>query len=138
MPRKKQEDWLSEDYSAKDEKLPTIRQYLKELPSDAQDIKSTVRIIWLPGRWDNFTLQTDHFRVVVSRQHKLYSQLRDNVDDFTKGTHTLDLLITDRAKVSYRLSLNNEERGEWFFIGGDAGLKFTANSDDSGDADAPF
>jgi hypothetical protein len=138
MTRKKPEDWLNQDYSAKEEKLPTIRQYLKELPKDVTDIKSTVRLIWLPGQWDNYTLQCDDFRVVVNRQHKLYGQLRSNVDDFTKGAKTLDVLVTDRAKVSYRLTVNNEESGEWFFIGGDSGLKFTPNNSDAGDTDAPF
>lgn len=136
MPRKKQEDWLDQDYSGKEEKLPTIRQYLKELPKDVTDIKSTIRLIWLPGQWDNYTLQSDDFRVVISRNHKLYGQLRDNIDAFTKGTKTLDVIVTDRAKVSYRLNINQEESGEWFFIGGDAGLKFTNTNANGGDAEA--
>jgi hypothetical protein len=134
MARKKQEAWLDTDYSANEEKLPTIRQYLKELPKDVTDIKSTVRIVWLPGQWDNYTLQCDDFRVIVSRNHKLYGQLRDNFDDFATGTTTLDVIVTDRAKVSYRLSVNQEELGEWFFIGGDAGLKFTRENVDDRDA----
>lgn len=135
MPRKKPSDWLNEDYSAKEEKLPTIRQYLKELPKDAENIKSTVRVIWLPGQWDNYTLQCDDFRIVVSPKHKLYSQLRANVDDFTKGTQTLDVIVTDRTQVSYRLDINQAESGEWFFIGGDAGLKFTRETTNGGATD---
>jgi hypothetical protein len=135
MPRKKPEDWLNEDYSAKEEKLPTIRQFLKELPKDAENIKSTVRLVWLPGQWDNYTLQCDDFRVVVNRKHKLYGQLRANIDAFTKGTQTLDVVITDRKSVSYRLNINPEETGEWFFIGGDAGLKFTNETANGGTTD---
>lgn len=138
MPRKKSEDWLNEDYSAKEEKLPTLRQYLKELPKDVTHIKSTVRLVWLPGKWDNYTLQCDHFRVVVGRNHKLYDQLTDNVHDFTKGTSTLDVIVTDRAKVSYRLNINQEESGEWFFICGDSGLTFASENVNGGDADVPF
>lgn len=138
MSRKKQEDWLNEDYNAKEDKLPTIRQYLKELPKDVTDIKSTVHLIWLPGQWDNYTLQCDDFRVIVSRKHKLYNHLRTNVDEFTKGTRTLDVIVTDRAKVSYRLRVNEEKSGEWFFVGGSAGLKFTSDVNDGGAADAPW
>lgn len=138
MSRRKPEDWLNEDYSAKEGKLPTIRQYLKELPKDATDIKSTVRLVWLPGQWDNYTLQCDHFRIIVNRNHKLYGQLRDNLDAFTKGTETLDVVVTDRTKVSYRLNRNQEEHGEWFFVGGDAGLKFTSENADGGGTDIPF
>jgi hypothetical protein len=140
MGRKKAKtDWLSEDYSAKEEKLPTIRQYLRELPNNVEDIKSTVRVIWLPGQWNNYTLQCDHFRVIVSERHKLYHSLRDNVDEFTKGTQTLDVIVTDRESVSYRLGVNNETTGEWFFIGAGSGLKFTTSDvpgTDSGHA--PF
>jgi hypothetical protein len=138
MPRKKQDDWLSEDYSGKQEKKPTVRQYLKELPKDVENIKSTVRVIWTPGQWDNYTLECDHFRVIVNRNHKLYRALRDNLDAFTKGSETLDVLITDRKSVTYRLTKNSEERGEWFFIGGDSGLKFTSLHPTAGDTDTPF
>jgi hypothetical protein len=126
MPRKKPTDWLSEEYSDKQEKKPTLRQYLKELPDDAGNIRSTVRIIWCPGRWDNYTLECDDFRIIVSPKHNLYAALRDRLDAFTKGTETLDVLVTDRRSVSYRLAKNPEESGEWFFIGGDAGLKFVS------------
>jgi hypothetical protein len=139
MSRKKQQDWLDQDYSAKEEKLPTLRQYLKELPKDAENIKSTVRLIWTPGKWDNYTLECDHFRVILNPKHKLYGQLRDNVDDFTKGPKTLDVIVTDRESVSYRLSINPEETGDWFFVGGESGIKFTSEKADSGATnDAPW
>jgi hypothetical protein len=139
MPRKKPEDWLNQEYNAREEKLPTIRQYLKELPNDAKDIKSTVRLVWLPGQWNNFTLETDHFRVIVNPKHKLYGQLRDNFDAFSKGTETLDVVVIDRKSVSYRLNINSEERGEWFFIGGSSGLKFTSEKANGGNPDdAPW
>jgi hypothetical protein len=138
MPRKKTNDWLSEEYSEKQERKPTLRQYLKELPNDVTDIKSTVRIVWTPGQWDNYTLECDHFRVIVNRKHKLYAALRDNFDAFSKGTETLDVLVTDRKSVTYRLSTNPKESGEWFFIGGDAGLKFTSVQSDAGNPNAPF
>lgn len=137
MPRKKQDNWLEQDYSSKEEKLPTIRQYLKELPKDVEDIKSTVRLIWLPGQWDNYTLQCDDFRIIIGRNHKLYGELRDNIDDFTRGFETLDVIVIDRAKVSYRLNRNQQERGEWFFIGSDTGLKFTRENANGGTAEAP-
>jgi hypothetical protein len=51
----------------------------------------------------------------------------------------LDVIVTDRTTVSYRLNINPQEHGEWFFIGGDAGLKFTSNAPNDGDADyAPW
>ena len=127
MPKSKTNTWLEEDYEDKKAKKPTLRQYLKELPKDVKDVKSAVHLVWLPGQWDNYTLQTEDFRVIVSRDHKLYRHLRDNLDAFTKGTQTLDVVVTDRAKVSFRLSVNDEKRGEWFFVGGDAGLKFEAD-----------
>lgn len=140
MSRKKSsDDWLNQEYSSKNEKKPTLRQYLKELPKDVESIKSTVRIIWLPGQWNNYTLQCDDFRVIVSGGHKLFSGLKDHVDEFTKGTKTLDVIVTDRESVSYRLDINAEESGEWFFVGGDAGLIFTPDKvSDKGSRKLPF
>jgi hypothetical protein len=138
MASKKQNDWLNEEYSAKQEKKPTLRQYLKELPKDVRDIKSTVRVIWLPGRWDNYTLETDDFRIIVNQRSKLYAALRNRVDDFTKGSETLDVHVTDRATISYRISTNPEESGEWFFIADGAGLRFTRFEPDAGNTDVPF
>jgi hypothetical protein len=134
MPRKKQNDWLDQEFSGKEDKLPTLRQYLKELPKDVKDIASTVRVIWLPGQWNNYTLQCEHFRVIVNPKHNLYSSLRANLDEFTKGTRTLDVFVTDRAKVSYRLSINDSKTGEWFYIGGTSGLKFTPDKSDDNDS----
>lgn len=138
MPRKKQNDWLDIDYSGNEEKKPTIRQYLKELPKNVTDIKSTVRLIWLPGQWNNYTLQCDDFRVIVSKGHQLFDGLRANVDVFTKGSQTLDVIVIDREPFSYRLSVNTEIAGEWFFIGGQSGLKFTSHEGDGGDTEAPW
>lgn len=124
MSRKKESSWLDEEYTPNQEKLPTIRQYLKELSEDVTNINSTVRLIWCPGQWDNYTLQCDDFRVIIGRRDRLYAILGTRIDEFTKGSKTLDVCITNRKPLSYRLVENNELSGGWFFIGDGPSVRF--------------
>lgn len=135
MPRKKQTSMFDTDFELEGEKkLPTLRQYLKELPKDAELPSSPCRIVWFPGEWKNYTIQTELFRVSIKESHHLYNSLQDELDEFTKGSRNFAVVVTDRAKVSFRLTVN-EERGEWFFIS-DLGIKFERDDNAIDDADA--
>lgn len=57
------------------EKKPTVRQFLKENKDANYPICSTIRTIWFPGNWDNYSLETDSFRVSIGPKHPLYAIL---------------------------------------------------------------
>jgi hypothetical protein len=60
-------------------KLPTLRQYLKEITNVEYPIYARIEIIWFPGQWDNYSLQCEHFRVSISSSHPLYKLLEDGI-----------------------------------------------------------
>lgn len=57
------------------EKKPTLRQYLKETKDAKYPICSTIRVVWFPGNWDNYSIESDTFRVSISPKHPLYAVL---------------------------------------------------------------
>lgn len=132
MPKKKTLSFIGKESKPSTKaKLPTLRQYLKELPKDVKDIVSPVHIIWLPGQWNNITLQTYDFRVIIPEEHEFYSELRDNLDEITKDNQTLIVSVVDRKSVSFRLDISHSIPGEWFFIGSDTGIKYQTSVDNS-------
>lgn len=134
MPKKSSLSFLGKESTPTIKaKLPTLRQYVKELPKDVENIISTVHIIWLPGQWNNITLQTHDFRVIIPEEHEFYLELRDNIDEITKDNQTLVVTVTNTKSLSFRLDVSNSVPGEWFYIGGNAGIRFDtelANTDD--------
>jgi hypothetical protein len=125
MPKaKKQSMFDVEVTSTPREKLPTIRQFVKGLPNDVENHKSRVCLIWLPGQWRNYTLQTNDYRAIVDEKNTLFDLLASELNDFTKGDKTFTIEITKRKPLAYSLRECTEVSGEWFFIGEGAGLRF--------------
>ena len=61
--------------------LPTFLQYTKTCGKGVQGkTKFGVEIIWLPGKFDNVTLQTHAFRYVCSSEHPLYDEVKRYIE----------------------------------------------------------
>lgn len=103
-------------------KAPTFRQWCKEQSNFTGPLECNVRIIWLPGRWDNYTLETEHFRLRVESTSPLYEGLRKELDEFTKAEHGLSVTVTDTNPGKFYLSPGSIT-GYWSFID-DIGLRF--------------
>lgn len=58
-------------------KLPTLLQFIKTLPTDAYPLVRRINVMWFPGSYDNYTLETPDFRCQVSTTHPLYPLLDD-------------------------------------------------------------
>jgi hypothetical protein len=56
-------------------KLPTLLQFIKKLPNDAYPLIQRINVMWFPGAYDNYTLETSEFRCQVSSTHPLYPLL---------------------------------------------------------------
>lgn len=56
-------------------KAPTLRQYMKETKDASYPFSSTIRLVWFPGNWDNYSIECDHFRVSIGTNHPLYAVL---------------------------------------------------------------
>lgn len=77
-------------------KKPTLRQYLKEVNNATYPICSTVRVVWFPGNWDNYGIETDLFRVSISPKHPLYAVLDKLViKAFCESQTAIHVCVTD-------------------------------------------
>lgn len=123
MPRKKIDDSLFgvEYQEDKREKLPTLQQYVK-LNQDAKGSISAIDIIWFPGKFKNYTLQTEVLRASVQPANRLFGAIQSRIDEILTYDSGIDLRITATKPISFVLS-RNEILGEWERLG-DAGLKF--------------
>lgn len=96
------------DYEApKTEKVPTFFQYLKTTKLGKGVEGKThypIDVIWLPGKFDNVTLQTHAFRYIASSEHPLYERAVayckmlqndvNNIDGTPVTNPRLDIVIT--------------------------------------------
>lgn len=105
-------------------KKPTILQFVKTLPKDIEQFTSTVELIWLPGNFNNYTLECEHFRVSISATHPLFGVISENIDALTQSPSTLDCCIESKNPLSYVLVENTTTKGTWHFIGGDSGIRY--------------
>lgn len=117
----------TEGNTKEDGKKPTLRQFLKGVKNAGISDSYRVEVIWLPGTYDNYQLQTTHFRASVSNGSKLYQALRDGLDEFTKGKQGLFVVFDDERRGVYTLSPDSSP-GEWFWIN-DIGLRWDGDED---------
>lgn len=112
--------------SAKDvkpEKLPTLAQYIKRTAKKNRKATQTVLLIWLPGKFNNFTLQTEFCRVIISSKHPLYGHLRAFNNAGNESNEIgFNLEITDFDEGSYML-VPHVRNGSWVAIG-ESGIRW--------------
>lgn len=107
----------------KPEKLPTIGQYIKSTRPDEIQLKGLVELVWFPGKFKNFTLQTEFCRAIITPNHLLYSGLRLYFADIPELPCEMYLEITDIKQQSYMLTEGREHVGYWETIG-DSGVRW--------------
>lgn len=108
---------FTEDYSApKRETLPTVAQYLKTLPKNTKALQQlfSVDIVWIPGKFDNFTLQTHAFRMIIPPKHPLYEHLTNalNSDEGLNSIGHFRIKIKDRETGDFILQ-PSKKKGQW-------------------------
>lgn len=98
-----------ETNDVKPPKLPTIAQYVKQNKEPKSKPLDTIQIVWIPGKFDNFTLQTGKYRIIITPNHPFYKSLGDIFRD--EGIHApvMATRITDWKLASYMLE---ESKGD--------------------------
>lgn len=136
MPRKKVDDSLfgTEYQEKRREKLPTLQQYVK-LNKTAKDTVSDIDIIWFPGRFKNFTIQTRVLRASVQPANRLFGAIQSRIDEILTYDSGISLTITGVKPISFVLN-RNEIVGEWERLG-ESGIKFKPLNEELDDI-APF
>jgi len=94
-------------------KTPTLRQWLKD-GNGKHPKQSNVRVIFKPGKYDQYGLVADHgFRVSVPNTSKLYSWLEENLEPAMGNNDTLVICITDAEKAYWTLGTDTDQSSDW-------------------------
>lgn len=107
----------------KPETKPTFNQFLKTVGKGVEGkTKFQIEIIWLPGKFDNLTLQTHAFRYICNPDHPLYSELPQYVLQcvHTGSAPRLDIVIASVEERRISLFDNSKTIGEWEKLGSNA------------------
>lgn len=107
---------------SKAEKLPTLRQYLKLKGKATIPKRFILLFIWTPGKFPNYTLQTEHFRFQIDKNHPMYPLMPAIVEEMIESEKTIFLEVTDKANAKVKFHECNENGG-WENVG-ENGLKF--------------
>jgi len=104
---------MFQSYDApKPKKVPTLSQYLKKTKEPKSKPFNSVELVWLPDQFDNVTLQTQNYRIVLGDNHPLYKA----TIEYFQSEGTLDTNIraqvTDWAKGTFEISPGSE-KGNW-------------------------
>lgn len=105
-----------ESNDAKPEKKPTISQFIKRGRKPKTNLRITVELCWLPGKFDNFTLVTGRFRVIITPKHPLFNGVQSFFADSNNAEKGIGVEITDWDRGSYML-YEPKERGMWQELG---------------------
>lgn len=107
----------------KPEPKPTFNQYIKTVGKGVEGkTKFQVEIVWLPGRFDNLTLQTHGFRYICDNEHPLYSELPEYIKlcVLDGKAPRLDIVIASVEERRISLFDDPKKMGQWEKLGGNA------------------
>lgn len=113
---------FDQDYEApKRERVPTLNQYLKTLGKKTKVLDQVfqVEIVWMPGKFNNLTLQTHAFRLILNEDHVLFTSLQETFADnqLRKELGSFGISITDRETKSFKLEQQPTKQGQWSTLG---------------------
>lgn len=101
---------------AKPDKVPTIAQFVKRTKKPKANVKCIVEVVWLPGKFNNFTLQTARFRVIITPKHVFYNPLREFFANSETAETPIGVEISDWNSGSYML-YEPANKGLWQELG---------------------
>lgn len=108
-------------------KLPTLKQYIASLPKKSKALQQSflLEVVWLPGKFDNVTLQTHAFRISIRNDSPLYEEwvLLANQKEELDEMGAIGITVNDDRSGSFKLARRTEAKGIWKQIGS-SGLRF--------------
>lgn len=107
--------------------IPTFLQYCKTCSKQVEGkTKFAVDVVWLPGKFDNVTLQTHAFRFICSSSHPLYKDIIGYFGIIKPGipNQRLEVIIDNLEEKQITVVESSKKKGEWSKLGSNA-FKFT-------------
>lgn len=109
--------------SSKAKAIPTLSKWLKDEPSRKLARSYTVKVVWLPNKYPNLSLQTDSFRVAIYENNPIFDELVKHCqEDLISDGHILQ--IHPDPDGNFTISVNESEMCTWESLG-EKGLKAT-------------
>jgi hypothetical protein len=109
-------------------KVPTFLQFLKSANKAIEGkTKFGVDIVWLPGKFQNVTLQTHAFRLITSENHKLFNEIQEYFKQYDDDSivQRLEVIVTSIEKRTFDVCEGTRNKGSWTLVG-ESGRKFNA------------
>ena len=103
--------------------VPTFLQYLRTIGKGVEGkTKFQVDIIWLPGKFQNVTLQTHAFRYQCDENHPLFGEIQGYIEvEVSKDSSPrLDIVIDSIKERTIDLGENPKVNGTWEKLGQNA------------------
>lgn len=102
------------------ERKPTFNQFIKTVGKGVEGkTKFQVEIVFLPGKFDNLTLQTHAFRYICDPDHPLYTEIPVYLGECVRqgSAPRLDIVISSIEKRQISLFDDSKKVGEWEAVG---------------------
>ena len=99
------------------DKLPSVNQWIKTVSAEALEPVRLVKLIWTPNLYDNYSLDTEAFRVRVKPGNYLFDILQQNLEEWVEGDIVLAIKIEGRKIPKITLMTLDSEQCDWDAIG---------------------
>lgn len=106
------------------DKLPSVNQWIKTVSSEALEPVRLVKMIWTPNLYDNYSLDTEAFRVRIKPKDLLFEILEANLNDWMESDVVLAIKIEGRKIPRITLMTLDSEKCDWDSLG-DYGWKMS-------------
>ncbi len=109
--------------SPKPEPTPTFFQFLK---TASKGIESKTRfhvdIVWMPGKFNNITLQTHAFRYICDENHPLYPDMQEYIQNQSGKdvSPRLSIVVDSIEDRTIDLTEDPKIKGRWEKLGATA------------------
>jgi hypothetical protein len=86
-----------------------------------------VDVIWLPGKFDNVTLQTHAFRIVWYPHNSEYSNALEHIKTLrgNNSSESMAVVITNAEENRFLIKTVPTSKGQWVSLGS-TGLRFNS------------
>lgn len=103
-----------------EERLPTLRQYIKAKKGKNIPKKFLVRLIWVPNKFPSYSIETEHFRASVGKDTAVGKLLKENWDEIVDSSlQTLMAIEVEKDVPTAMRFYPGTGRGKWVDIGQD-------------------
>lgn len=99
------------------ENLPTLAQFCKSSGDEAFRPQYQVKVIWKPGLFPNYTLETEKFRLRVPENSQLFQLLEEELQGWIDSKRGLYLKIVDPKRTSFEFDFLVNTEVTWEELG---------------------